>query len=152
MPSETMILPATDDPDTAAFWAATREEKLTVQRCNVCGRLRFPPRPVCTCGSFSFTWMEMSGKGHVWSFAVAHKPTLPAFEHLLPYPFVVIELAEAPHLRMVGNIVAAPDAPINSVAPDDIFIGQDVTVAFRRVTDEVTLPVWVPVSRKGGNA
>lgn len=138
------VIPATDDPDTAGFWSAARSEKLVVQRCGECGKMRFPPRPVCTCGSFSMEWHEVSGRGRVWSFAIAHAPTLPAFADLVPYPFAVIELEDAPHLRMVGNLATSADAPINSIPQDDIFIGQEVSVAFRRVTDEVTLPVWIP--------
>jgi len=141
------VIPVTDDPDTAGFWAAARSKKLVVQRCGVCGKMRFPPRPVCTCGSFSMRWHEVSGRGRVWSYAIAHAPTLPAFAAMVPYPFAVIELEDAPHLRMVGNLAMAADAPINSIPPDDIFIGQEVSVAFRQVTDEVTLPVWIPSAR-----
>jgi uncharacterized OB-fold protein len=147
MDNKPLVIPATDDPDTAGFWAATRAEKLVVQRCDDCGKMRFPPRPACTCGSFALQWHEVSGRGRVWSYAVAHAPTLPAFSDLLPYVFAVIELEDAPHLRMVGNLATSADAPINSVSQDEVAIGQDVTVAFRRVTDEVTLPVWIPTNR-----
>ena len=56
----------------------------------------------------------------------------------------MIELADAPHLRMVGNLATSAEAPINSVTQDRVAIGDAVTVAFRPVTDDVTLPVWIP--------
>ena len=76
MEMNSVVIPATDDPDTAGFWSATRAEKLVVQRCGDCGKMRFPPRPVCTCGSFAMRWHEVSGRGRVWSYAIAHAPTL----------------------------------------------------------------------------
>ena len=147
MANDSVVIPVTDDPDTAGFWSAARAEKLVVQRCGDCGKMRFPPRPVCSCGSFDMHWHEVSGNGHVWSYAIAHAPTLPAFADMVPYPFAVIELADAPYLRMVGNLAASADAPINSIPQNEIFIGQPVCVAFRRVTDAVTLPVWIPTAK-----
>ncbi len=147
MENKDIVIPATDDPDTAGFWAAARERRLVVQRCGDCGKLRFPPRPACTCGSFAMGWHEVSGRGRVWSYGVAHAPTLPAFAGLVPYVFAVIELADAPHLRMVGNLATSANAAINSVPQDAVAIGDEVTVAFRPVTDEVTLPVWIPATQ-----
>jgi uncharacterized OB-fold protein len=84
----------------------------------------------------------MSGRGRVWSFVVPHPPLLPAFMAVAPYNVVVVELEEDPLLRLVGNLVEAPGAPINSVDPSTIRIGEPVRVAFQQVGD-VALPVWV---------
>ena len=61
----------------------------------------------------------------------------------VPFPVAVIELDEAPGLRMVGNVIAAPGAAINSVDPATLAIGQRVRVSFERIADDVTLPCWV---------
>jgi len=53
-----------------------------------------------------------------------------------------VELTDHPAVRMVGNIVTAVDAPIDSVAPATITIGEPVRVAFAR-QDGVTVPRWV---------
>lgn len=146
MAVETILLPETDDPDTAGFWAAARERRLVVQRCEHCGTMRFPPRPYCAaCRSPSYGWEQVSGYGRVWTFAFAYKPTLPAYEHVTPFPIAYIELEDHPPLRIAGNLVACAGAPINSVPQDRIHIGMRVKVVFDEAAPDVTLPRWTPV-------
>lgn len=133
------ILPATDDPDSAGFWAAARDHKLVVQKL-ADGRLMFPP----LSGQRDASWHEVSGRGTIWSFIVVHGPTLPSYADKLPFPVAVIALDDGAHLRMVGNLLEAPGAAINSVPLDTIAIGQQVTVCFEQAADDVVLPCWVP--------
>jgi uncharacterized protein len=84
----------------------------------------------------------MSGRGTIWSFIVPHPPLLPAYQDLAPYNVIVVALDEDPTLRMVGNLVASPDGPINEVDPATIRIGDPVRVVFQRVED-VVLPRWM---------
>jgi hypothetical protein len=140
------LLPA-PDRDTGPFWEHLRAHELRVQRCDGCDHLRFPPRPVCpACRGFDATWARLSGRGRIWSHVVVHAPVLPAFEPHVPYPVVVVELDEAPHLRMVGNVVAAPGADIDSVDPGALVIGTPVEVTFHDLTPDVTLPRWLLTS------
>jgi uncharacterized OB-fold protein len=137
------ILPDTDDPETRGFWDAAREGRLVVQQCVDCGHLRFPPHPGCPeCQGSAAVWHTVSGKAALWSYVVVHGPTLPVFQDKVPFPVAVVTLAEAPHLRMVGNLVAAPDAAINSVNPALLEIGMPLFVTFLRIED-VALPAWV---------
>lgn len=139
-------LPAIDSV-SAPFWEAAARGELRMQACVACGNLRFPPRPMCPwCQSLDHEWRLMSGRATVWSFVVPHPPLLPAFMPLAPYNVVVVELDEAPTLRLVGNLVASPDGPINEVDPATIEIGQPVRVVFQRVADDVTLPRWMLAS------
>jgi uncharacterized OB-fold protein len=138
-----LLLPEIDG-ETAPFWEAASRRELVVQRCDDCHRLRFPPRPACPwCQSFDSTWSPVSGRATVWSFVVAHPPLLPAYAELAPYNVVVVTLEEDPTIRMVGNLVADADAPINSVDPAAIEIGMPVRVVFQQVADDVALPRWV---------
>jgi uncharacterized OB-fold protein len=132
------------DKVTAPFWEGALDGELRMQGCTSCGRLRFPPRPMCPwCQSLDHEWRVMSGRGTVWSYVVPHPPLLPAFMPLAPYNIVVVALDEDPTLRMVGNLIASPDGLINEVDPATIEIGQPVTVAFQRVADDVALPRWL---------
>jgi uncharacterized OB-fold protein len=131
-------LPATDEPESAPFWAAAREGRLLVQECD--GVLRFPPHP----GGSNVGWREVSGRGKVWSFIVVHPPTLPAFADKTPFPVAVVELDDAPGVRMVGNLIAAPGAPLNSLTGEAIDVGMPVKVCFERVAEDVALPCWTP--------
>lgn len=139
----TFLLPDTDDPVAAEFWAGTARGELLVQACGGCGAWRMPPRPMCpACRSVAVTWEPTSGRGRVWSFAVPHPPLLPAYAELAPYNVVVVELEERPEIRFVGNLVARPDGAINEVDPATITIGEPVRVVFQHVED-VALPRWV---------
>jgi len=140
--SSDALLPEVDEV-SRPFWEGTAAGELRMQACARCRALRFPPRPVCPrCRSFGAEWQTMSGRGRVWSFVVPHPPLLPAFMAVAPYNVVVVELEEDPLLRMVGNLVQGPDAPINSVDPGTIRIGEPVRAVFQKVSDDVTLPRW----------
>jgi uncharacterized OB-fold protein len=136
------LLPVIDD-DSAPFWEAARRGELVMQGCGNCGRLRFPPRPMCPyCQSVEVIWSPMSGRGTIWSFVVPHPPLLPAYAEQAPYNVVVVALEEDPTLRLVGNLVTSGDGPINELL--DINIGAPVRVVFTEVSDDVSLPRWVP--------
>lgn len=137
------LLPDVEDPDASEFWAGCARGEFLVQTCADCGLRRMPPRPMCPrCRSLKFRWDEMSGRGTIWSFIVPHPPLLPAYQELAPYNVIVVTLDEDPTLRMVGNLVADPDGPINEVDPATITIGDPVRAVFQRVED-VVLPRWI---------
>lgn len=146
-----MVLPDTEDPDSAPFWAAARERRLVVQRCDGCGKLRFPPHSFCNkCHHHGVTWVPVSGRGRIWSYVIAHSPTLTAYEPFTPYPVVVVELEEDPTIRMVGNILTDEKAAINSVDPAQLSIGLPVEVVFQEAASDVVLPQWRIVTSEGG--
>lgn len=84
----------------------------------------------------------MSGRGHIWSYVVPHPPLLSAYAAQAPYNAVVVELADAPHIRLVGNVVSGPDAPLNSVDPGRLRIGTSVKAVFAPVSPELTVVRW----------
>ncbi len=142
---EGVPLPAVDDPLDAEYWQAAARGELVVQCCGGCGRLRFPPRPMCPhCQETKVQWKRMSGRGKVWSFVVPHPPLLPVFAELSPYNVIVVELDEDPTIRMVGNLVAKEGGALNEIDPTTIEIGTPVRCEFEQVADDVTLVRWVP--------
>jgi uncharacterized OB-fold protein len=78
----------------------------------------------------------------VWSFVVAHPPLLPAYAAMAPYNVVVVALDEDPALRMVGNVVTGPDAPLDSVEPSSLRIGEPVEVVFDSPREGIAMPRW----------
>ncbi|MFC9956901.1 Zn-ribbon domain-containing OB-fold protein [Streptomyces nigra] len=133
-----MLSPVTD-ADGAPFWEYAARGELRVQTCGACAEPRFPPRPCCPhCRSFASEWLLMSGHGRIWSYVVPHPPLLPDYAELAPYNVVVVALADAPRIRLVGNVVAGPGAALNSVPPELIRIGARV----RAVFDGTGLPRW----------
>ncbi|KEF04749.1 MULTISPECIES: Zn-ribbon domain-containing OB-fold protein [Streptomyces] len=143
-PDEAALLLPVPDDDGAPFWEYAARGELRVQGCAACGELRFPPRPCCPhCQSFDDRWQRMSGRGRIWSYVLPHPPLLPAYAAQAPYNVVVVELADAPRIRLVGNLVAAPDAALDSVDPARIRIGAPVKVAFHEQAPGVTVPRWL---------
>jgi len=141
---EGVPLPAIDDPIDAAYWDAARRGELVMQRCSACGRRRFPPRPMCPhCQSVNHEWQPMSGQGRIFSFVVPHPPLLPALAKIAPYNVILVELADDPSIRMVGNLVKSAGGEVNEVDPATIQIGSPVRVVFDPVADDVTLARWV---------
>ncbi|HEY1831167.1 MAG TPA: OB-fold domain-containing protein [Acidimicrobiales bacterium] len=145
--TEEFLVPPADE-ETEGFWEGTAAGELRMQACGSCGRLRFPPRVMCPhCQSTVRRWVAVSGRGTIWSYVVPHPPLLPAYSPFAPFPVVTVTLEEDPTLRLVGNLLARADGPINEIDPASIEIGEPVRVVFspRRRPDgtEVFLPSWV---------
>ena len=117
------------------FFAAARENRLVVQRCEGCGRRRFPPREICSeCLCRDARWVESVGLGTVVSFNVMHQVYHPAFAAEVPYAVVLVELEDGG--RMIANVV---DCPLDRLA-----IGMAVEAVFEKRSDEVALPQFRP--------
>jgi uncharacterized OB-fold protein len=117
------------------FWAAAKRHQLRLQRCQECGRFRYPPAPVCPdCFGERADWASVSGRGTVTTWVVFHKVYFPAFADDVPYNVVQVELEEGP--RLTANLVG--------IANDRIAVGMPVEVLFDDVTPEVTLPRFQP--------
>lgn len=123
--------------DSANFWRGCSEHKLTIQRCKSCDRARFYPRIVCgTCGSTDTEWFDASGDGSVFSYTIVHRAPSPAFKDDVPYVLAIVELREG--VRMMTNIVGCD--------PVDVKIDMPVRVRFHRMSDEISLPMFAPVT------
>jgi len=132
--TETITLPR-PSPLTQPYWDAAREHRLVLPKCKACGKHFFRPEVVCKhCNSRDWTYVPSAGKGSLYSYSVVHRAPTPAFE--VPFVLAIVELDEG--VTMFSNIV---DCPIESVR-----IGMPLSVAFKRVTDGITLPVFKPAS------
>lgn len=137
------LLPTDDDELTQPFWDGCKRGELLMQRFTESGRMVWPPRPMdSTTHTLDYEWVPVSGRGTVWSFTIPHPPLLPAYTDLAPFNVIVVALDEDPTLRMVGNLVESADAPLNSIDPHTVEIGEPVQVVFAQV-DDMILPRWV---------
>lgn len=118
------------DAGTKPFWDAARDHRLSIPRCNACGKHHFYPRELCPhCHSDDLQWVDVSGKGEIYSYTIARKPAGPVFAGDVPYVIAMIALDEGP--RMLTNIITDD--------VESVRIGDRVTVRFDDVTPEVTL-------------
>lgn len=121
-------------PISQPFWDAAKQHRLTLQRCNN-GHVFYYARSHCPkCLSNQLEWIDAAGKGTIYSYTVARRPTSPEFEEDVPYIIGVIELAEGP--RMTSLVVEAD--------PDNVQIGTPVEVVFDDVSDQIALPYFKP--------
>jgi uncharacterized OB-fold protein len=138
----TGLLPDRDDPLTAPYWDAALEGRLVVQRCHSCAYLRWPAAELCpVCLSTESSWVELSGEGTVWSFAVYQRAMHPAFADAVPYTVATIELVEGPH--MVGTVLTSTG---DADADGELHIGDRVSTVFDRVTPEISIVRWRPAA------
>lgn len=122
-------------PEAKPFWDAAREHRLLIQRSVRKGKYVFYPRAISPYGpNDELTWVEASGKGTIYSYTVARRPTAPQWAGEPPLIIAIVQLAEG--VRMTTNIVG--------YAPEDIRIGMAVHVVFDDVTPEVTLVKFGP--------
>jgi uncharacterized OB-fold protein len=125
--------------DNRFYWDAALEGRLVTQRCQQCGRLRHPPRPMCPeCHSLEFEIIDLVGEGVVYSYAILHHPQNPAFEY--PVIAALIDLTEG--VRVLSNLV--------EIDPTDITIGMSVTVEFRPTRHDGAVPVFKPKAGADG--
>lgn len=112
------------------FWDACKRHELRLQRCEDCGKVRYPIFKTCdNCLSGHFVWEKVSGSGKVFSWVVFHRPYYPSFAEDVPYNVAMVELEEGP--RLLANLVG--------VKNEDIYIGMPVEAVFEDVTEEVTI-------------
>jgi len=139
----TTLLPFIDDV-CEPFWSGCREGKLVIQKCPTTKRLIFPPRPGNPWSPRTKSvWTEVKGTGKIWSFVEPHPPLMLDFTERAPYTAIVVELHEDPTIRFVGNLLKNEKGEINDYKYEELEIGTPVKVVFRKINDEVTLPLWI---------
>jgi uncharacterized OB-fold protein len=130
--SERYEPPVTDV--SAPFWDATREKRLTIQRCADCERWIWYPRSACTgCLGEDLRWTDVAGAGSVYAVSVHHRPGVAEMSDRVPYAVALVELQEG--VRMLTNVVDCD--------PESVQIGQQVSVAWEALSDGRNLPVFV---------
>jgi uncharacterized protein len=106
---------------TRFYWDGAREGRLLVQRCAACGDYQFPPEVGCSnCGGDSLVATEVAGRGTVYSFTVVRQAFDPAFASQLPFVIGLIELEDAPGMRMLTNIVDTEPAAVRVGMPVEV--------------------------------
>ena len=128
-------------PEGERFWEGTREHKLLLPT-DAQGKPFWYPRALVPGTLEPVGWLEAAGTGEVYSYSVHFIGPSKAYKGDPPHVVALIDLDEG--VRMMSNLVRdeSPDYP--SIDPDDVSIGMRVRVVFHDVTDEITLPKFVP--------
>jgi len=116
-----------------SFYKFVGEGKLMAAKCNKCGLVMLPPRPVCTnCYSKDLRWIELKRRGKLQTYTVIHVSPK-EFETLAPYAVGIMKLEEGP--RLLGMIRGAEE--------DKIKVDMSLTVDFEKASSTQTQwPTW----------
>jgi uncharacterized OB-fold protein len=113
---------------SAPYWAGLRENRLLVQRCAQCGTWQFGPEWIChRCHAFDPAWVEVEPRGRIYSWERVWHPSHRALQGHGPYLAVLVELAQAGGVRMVGNLLGDP--------MQEVVIGSEVEGVFEHHAD-----------------
>ncbi|MED4205943.1 Zn-ribbon domain-containing OB-fold protein [Neobacillus mesonae] len=127
--------------DNQPYWDTADRHELVIQKCESCQCYSHPPGPACAkCGSTELSWQNFGSEinGTVYSYVTSYRPFLPGFQDDLPLTIAIVELEKTPAVRIIGNILVC--------APEDIKIGMPVKMTWQKITDDRSLPQWIPVS------
>ena len=125
---------------TEHFWEATKQKRYLVQWCDDCAQPVFYPREVCPrCLSAEhLDWRQSKGTGTVYAVSVQHRPANPTMTDRVPYVVALIDLDDG--IRVMSNVV--------NCEPDDVAIGQAVTVTWEELSDGRNLPQFEPAGER----
>ena len=131
------VTPPIPQPESDFYWEKCKEHELWLRHCNACDQAYFYPRDICPgCYSRDTNWIQSSGKGELYAFAVVHRAPVASFRDRVPYVTAMVVLEEG--ARMPANLVEVePD-------PAVIKIGMPVEVTFERRTEEISVPLFRP--------
>ena len=128
-------LPRFPEPDSEAFWKATRDQLLTYRRCRSCDASIFFVRAHCPrCGSFDLDDVVSNGSGTIYSCTVVRRDGQPGFKERTPYVTALVDLDEG--IRMLTEIVTDD--------VDAIRIGQRVALVWEQ-HDEDSIALFRPI-------
>jgi len=126
-------LPDATEDDTQAFWAATKDRRLTYQQCEDCGTVVFYPRRHCTgCTSGRLAWKDAKGTGTIYTYSVVRQSYHPFFRSQAPYVVAWIDLDEGP--RLISNVIGVTQ-------PDMSLIGSRVAVEWE-AHETLSIPLF----------
>jgi uncharacterized OB-fold protein len=111
-----------------AYCRFLEEHKLMGCRCESCGAVYLPPRPVCPgCHGEDMAWVEMGGQGTLRAFTTIHVAPTPMVEagygRDTPYCVGVVQVDGGPS-------ISAQIVGVDATRPEAIEVGRPVKVTF----------------------
>lgn len=124
----------TIDTDSAAWWAAVQDHRLTVNSCRSCGQASLYARAFCPhCWSEEVELVPATGRARLYTWTVVHQNVAP-FNERTPYVLAMVDLEEGPRLMTV----------VERCPFEDLRAGMELRVAFSTDDDGFVVPIFRP--------
>ncbi len=96
-------------------------------KCKNCNKVFFPPRYICpNCRRVGkLEPYKLKGRGKIYSYTITYVPSN-GFEDQVPYVLAIVELEDGPKIT----------TQVTDCDPNDIKIGDEVEIVFRRMGEE----------------
>ena len=141
-------LPETDWDLTRPFWQAAKESEFVMPRCADCERYVWYPEEQCPhCGAGDVLWVQVEGRGLLFSWAEVRHPLHPPYKNQLPYITGIVALEVDPRVHYVTRIVECTTSELAIEMPMEVVYSE---LSFHEVEGAVIAPVFRPVARKPG--
>lgn len=122
------------DSTSSHFWAGALRGELVLQRCMACTRFQYPPNVVCeSCQGRELCPTAVAGRGSLYALTVMHQAFLPVFVDEIPYVLVLVDIDEAPGVRMLSTLV--------DTDPASLSIGDALEIVYDR-RDDMAVPLF----------
>jgi uncharacterized OB-fold protein len=114
------------------FYQFLSQDKLMAGKCQTCGKIHLPPRPMCDhCFSQQFTWVEISGKGRLLTYTIIYIAPK-QFQEIAPYIVGIVQLENG--LKLPGMISGVPE--------DKLKVDLELEIDFKACVAGQTWPQW----------
>jgi len=114
------------------FYKFIAQRKLMAGKCQKCGKIHLPPRPLCdNCYSQEFTWITAPNKGKLLTYTVIHIAPQ-QFQDAAPYAVGIVQLENG--AKLPGMITKVPH--------DQLKVGMNLTVDFTACDTTQPWPQW----------
>lgn len=114
------------------FYKFLQQGKLMAGKCQKCGKIHLPPRPLCSnCYSQQFIWVTISGRGKLLTYTVIHVAPQ-QFQALTPYAVGIVELENG--LKIPGMI--------QEIVQEQLKIGMELNLDFGTCVSPQEWPQW----------
>ncbi len=115
-----------------SFYKFVREGKLMGAKCNNCGQLLVPPKPMCSkCFSKDLRWNELPKRGLLLTYTVIHIAPI-QFQTLAPYAVGIVEFGDGAQLPGM----------ISDIDLGKIKVGMNLSVEFDKEVRSEEWPQW----------
>jgi uncharacterized OB-fold protein len=98
-----MMTPNKDDPLVGQYWKAAEESRLEITWCPRCNTAVWYPAYHCPSCRSGTEWQALSGRASLVSWTSVEKPVNAEFQ--TPYIVALVSPVEAPHIRLVTQLV-----------------------------------------------